>query len=361
MTSFDTGSTLAERFRAHGRALRASRAPSPLYAELLQRMADDWDAGGVVREICRGWERAPTGSVVQLRLLGGLHRIVLRGDAPALAAYYPTAGGTQGPDGVWSVALPVVQAHAAELHDALATAPQTNEPARSAALLTGVLHAVRQTGLSRVRLLEVGASGGLNLLVDHFRLEGDGWASGPAGSPLVLGDVVHGPVRLPLPTWSVVGRRGCDLEPVDVSTDVGRLQLESFVWPDHVHRFHRLRAALAVAQDVPVQVDRSAAGEWLAEQLAAPVERDVLTVVWHSITRMYWSSSEVAAVDRAVADAATRRPVARVAMEYGPDAPRAQLTVQLSHGNGLQPRHLLGRVADHGIPVTLGDGVALGA
>lgn len=361
MTSFDVGRTLGERFRSHAQALASSRAASPLYAELMRRMADDWDGGGVVRGICRGWEHAPPGSVVQLRLLGGLHRIVLRGEAPELAAHYPTAGGRLPADGAWAAARPVLVAHADELARSLETAPQTNEPGRSAALLAGILHVVRRTGLHRVRLLEVGASGGLNLLVDRFRFTGPGWSCGPVDSPLTLDDAVRGPVRAPLPDWSVQERRGCDLEPVDVSDPAGRLRLQSFVWPDHLARFERLCAALEVAAVAPPLVDRAPAGVWLAERLARPVEPGVLTVVWQSITRMYWPADEVAAVDDVLSEAATRLPLARVAMEYGQDAAGAELTVQVSTSDGWTSAQRLARVADHGVPVTLSPGVALGA
>jgi hypothetical protein len=224
----------------------------------------------------------------------------------------------------------------------------------------GLLHAVRQTGLQRVRLLEIGASAGLNLLLDHFRITGRGWASGPADSPVVLEDAVHGPALQPLPEWSVHERRGCDLEPVDVTTPEGRLRLESFVWPDQLLRFERLRAALAVAQQVPVQVDRVPAGAWLAAQLDMPPEPRVLTVVWHSITRMYWPSSEVAAVDEVIADAGARLPLARVAMEYGEHTSGAELTVAVSRGDRLGEPRRLAAVADHGDPVTLDPGVSLG-
>lgn len=362
MTSFDAGSTLAERFRTHARALEVSPSPAPLYVELLHRMADDWDGGGVVRRICRGWEDAPHGSVVQLRLLGGLHRVVLRGDAPQLAAFYPSSGGTRGPAGVWPVARPILEQHAEELHVALDTAPQTNEPGRSVALLVGLLHAVRRTGLSRVRLLELGASGGLNLLLDRYRITGPGWACGPADSPVVLDEAVRGPAQHPLPEWSVLERRGCDLQPVDVTTPDGRRHLESFVWPDHVVRFQRLRSALAVAQASPVSVDRAPAGAWLAEQLAGPAEPGVLTVVWHSITRMYWPGSEVDAVERVVSSAGTTRPLAHVAMEYGTASAGAELSAQLWLGDGSTTgRQVLGAVADHGVPVRLAPGVTLGS
>lgn len=360
MTSFDVGRTLAERFRTHAEALTSARATSPLYAELMRRMADDWEHGGVVRDICRGWEDAPSGAVVQIRLLGCLHRIVLRGDAPDLARYYPTAGGHEPPGEVWPTARLVLARHVTELAESLATAPQTNEPGRSAALLVGILHAVRRTGLTRVRLLEVGASGGLNLLVDRFRFTGPGWSCGPVDSPLVLDDAVRGTVRAPLPDWSVQERRGCDLEPVDVSNPAGRLQLQSFVWPDHVTRFERLSAALEVAVADPPRVDRAPAGAWLADRLARPVEPGVLTVAWQSITRMYWPAAEVAAVEDALGEAARRLPLARVAMEYGPDGGGAELTVQVSTEDDWTASQRLASVADHGMPVTLDAGVTLG-
>ena len=187
----------------------------------------------------------------------------------------------------------MLREHADELRAALELAPQTNEPGRSVPLLVGIFDAVRRSGLHRVRLLEVGASAGLNLLVDRFRIVGDGWASGPADSPLQLhgcGDRSGRTGGLP-----VLSRRGCDLAPVDASTEDGRLRLTSFVWPHDLHRHARLRAALQVAASFPVQVERAPASTWLADQLALPCRADgVLTVVWHSVTRQYWPLAEIA-------------------------------------------------------------------
>lgn len=89
----------------------------------------------------------------------------------------------------------VVEAHVEELHDALRIVPQTNEVGRSAALLVGLFDLVRACGTERIRLLEVGASAGLNLLVDRFRFEADHWTYGPADSPVRLDDAIHGPVH----------------------------------------------------------------------------------------------------------------------------------------------------------------------
>lgn len=356
MTSFDAGLSLADRFRRHAQGLS-----SPLYAELMRAMADDWEMGGPVRKVCAGWEDAPSGTVVQLRLLAGLYRVVLRGEAPELTAFYRSLGGQAAPDDVWPVARTVIAAHVDELRAALQLAPQTNEPGRCAALAVGLLDALWRSGLRRVRLLELGASAGLNLLVDRIRVEGGGWATGPASSRLVLAGAVVGDVE-PV-DYAVVERRGCDLSPVDATTDAGRMLLTSFVWPDHAHRFERLRAALDIAGRTPVQVERAGAGEWLEAVLDEPVADDVLTVVWHSITRLYWPREEVRRVQAAVWDAASRLPaLAHVTMEY-PDAASLGPVLEVRVWRDGTPdgrRSPLGPVGDHGLPVELAPGVRVG-
>jgi hypothetical protein len=215
-------------------------------------------------------------------------------------------------------------------------------------------------------LLEPGASAGLNLLVDRFRIGGDahgGWWTGPAGSPLVLAAAVLGQAE-PI-DYDVVERRGCDLEPVDASTAAGRLRLTSFVWPHQTERHARLRAALEIADAHPVVIDRSGASAWLADQLASEPDADVLTVVWHSVTRLYWPTTEVDRVQDLINVAGNRMPLAHVAMEYpaAESGHRAELTVDLHlPGEHRDPvtlatvdRHggptRLATVADHGLPV----------
>ncbi|HTZ43976.1 MAG TPA: DUF2332 family protein, partial [Jatrophihabitans sp.] len=159
--------TLADRFRRH-----AALLPSGLYQTLIRAMADDWEAGGVVAEICRDWADSSSAEIVQLRLLAGLQRLVLDRTEPQLAMYYPNLGGTASPSHAWADVEPVLRRHVPELRAALEIAPQTNEPGRSVALLVGLFDAVRRSGLPSVRLLEVGASAGLNLLVDRFHYSG---------------------------------------------------------------------------------------------------------------------------------------------------------------------------------------------
>lgn len=335
------GRSLADRFRAH------YGHESHLYAHAMRGMADDWEAGGPVREICRGWEDSPPGAMVQLRLLAGVFRLVLRGEAPELVASYPCLGGDADPADAWPVMWEVMQRHVSQLHEALGVAPQTNEVGRSCALLVGLFEAVRRHGLARVRLLEPGASAGLNLLVDRYRFEGCGWSFGPAEAEVVLRGVGAEGARPE--AFRMVGRRGCDLAPVDPRDPEAAVYLKSFVWPWMLERHARLDAALRVAAEHPVVVDRAPASAWLAEQLASAPPHGVLTVVWESVTRVYWAAEEVARVDEAVAGARGRMPLSHLRLEDSPRPERKLPDITLDET-------VLGHAGHHGTPVVLNAG-----
>ncbi len=331
---------LAQQFREH------FGHRSHLYGVMLADLADDLDAGGITAQICRGHERSTRADAIQLRLLAGIFRIVLRGDAPGLERYYPSLGGVADPEDSWRDLEPVLWAYPGELHDALSDPPQTNEVGRSACLAIALFDAVRASGLRRVRLLEVGASAGLNLNVDRYRMFGPDWSWGPPDSPLAIDTRAVGvrPEEL-----TVVFRRGCDLRPVDVSSAEGARYLTSFVWPFTVDRHRRLAAALRITRTHPVRVDEAAASAWLAAQLSAEPRGEVLTVVWQSVTRQYWPAAETQGVEDIVDAARSRMPLAYVTMEgvpppqaphgydvaaYGPELSVDGVVIAHSHHHG---------------------------
>lgn len=349
--SFDSGPTLAARFRAH------AGDRTHLYGYAMRAMADDYEAGGPVRQICAGYEAAPEGAALQLRLLAGVFRLVLTGRAPELVPFYPCLGGQAPASAVWPVMHRVVTNHVEELHTALEVAPQTNEVGRSAALLAGLFDLVSASDCAAIRLLELGASGGLNLLLDAYCLSGAGWRWGPADSPVRLAGAIQG--QPTVRHFRIIDPRGCDLHPVDITTEQGRLLLTSFVWPFDIHRHDRLAAALLVAKDRPPVVDRASAGDWLSRQLEAepPGERDTLTVVWQSITQLYWPPSEVERVRQVLSEHGAKRRLGHVAMEYpaGTAAQKPEVRTRLWDPGapaGLRQR-LIGTAHDHGMPVRL--------
>lgn len=322
---------------------------SELYASLLSSAADDYEAGGITAVLLEGEEDSPWGSVPALRLVGSLHRLVLERLAPSLAIYFPSVGGTYSDDGLWDAALRTMNEHF-DLMSAYVKLPvQTNEVGRSVLLLTGVLAAVRSTGVSRVRLLEVGASAGLNLRFDQYRYVAGDASLGPVDAPVVFLDPWVGPAPDLSGDFEIVERRGCDPTPIDSHSEEGRLALTSFVWADQVHRFERLRGALAIAHELPVAVDEAGGADWLASQLA--IDTDALTIVWHSIVMQYIAPTERERIDEVIANATLSGPLVRLAYEptrdFQGDYPY-QLTA--SSRGGATPLALGG---GHGPPVRL--------
>ncbi len=334
--------SLAEQFRAHFAGY------GHLYGVLLDVLADDLEADGVTATICHDHLDAARAEVLHLRLLAGLQRIVLRGEAPDLAEFYARPDEAPNHVAAWRTLRPVLERHVGELHAALDLAPQTNEVGRSACLLLGIFEAVRRHGLDRVRLLEPGASAGLNLNIDRYRFIGPDWSWGP-DSPLVVDTLARG---ITPEDFEVIERRGCDLSPVEASTDAGGQYLMSFVWPWDRDRRARLAPALAVARDFPVVVDRARASEWLLAQLAEPAPDDALTIVWQSITRQYWPARESAAVDRAIDEARGRMPISHITMEGVPPLHiDGGFKVEL-HGPDLRiDGDLIARSGFHGPPI----------
>lgn len=293
-------SDLVDRLRLQVRHCRG--AGSPLTADVIEAAADDLEAGGVCAELLGPLADDPPGSVPALRFAGALHRLVLDRRAPALALHYPSVGGTTGD--VRPVVLDTVREHLDVLHELVRRPVQTNEVGRSSALLGGLVRVQEQTRLP-VRLLEVGASGGLNLLVDRFAHEVvDGVVLGDPASRVRLRHPWQGrhPEHV---TPEVVERRGCDPGPLDPTSTEDRLTLTSYVWADQVERFERLRAALQLASADPPLVERRPAIAFLSRELAEP-RPGVVTVVWHSVVRQYVAPQERAQVDALLEEAGAR-------------------------------------------------------
>ena len=299
--------------RAQSRA--CAHLGSSQYARLLDAMALDHAAGGPVRRLLDGRSDRPVHDAVVLRLLGAAHRLALAGSAPALAACFPSCGGDASLDPV-APFFAALDEHEAAIEAGLERTVQTNEVARCAALVGGFVEVARRSALP-LRQREVGASSGLLLNWDRYRYETGTGAFGPVDSPLVLRGLWRQAPRLGAPV-TVADRRGCDIAPIDPTSDEGRLTLLSFVWPDQLHRFERLRAALEVAQAHPPVVDRADAGEWLERELAAPAPGRA-TVVHHSIVLQYLPRTSFdrlrAALDRAGAEATASAPLAWLRME----------------------------------------------
>jgi hypothetical protein len=326
---------------------------SPMYDELLGRLADDFEAGGPTAEVLRGHEDDPGPSGLALRLAGSLHRLVLSGAADELAPYYPTVGGAWSAGGVEAV-LDFLARRPDDLRPLLDQPPQTNEVGRSAALLGGLLRCLARHPLP-VRLFEIGASGGLNLFADRFRYADDtGAAWGDPDSPVVLADAWRG-APVPVDEHLMVAERGgCDVSPVDVTTEVGGLTLSSYVWPDMTARYQRLAGAIDVARREPIEVVRAGAASYVESLGLADGH---LTVLWHSVMWQYVPGDEQERVTARLAelgaDATADRPLVHLFAEPTRRTPEDRhrfWVVAQTWPSGV--REYWGQMAPHGLPVT---------
>ena len=290
---------------------------SPLYGRLLSGIADDYRRGGVSRALLDEASVRPDHDAVALRYVAAGHRLALAGEAPGLARHYPSCGGRWTGEDPTPDFLDLVHARTDAVRDGLRRQVQTNEVGRAVVLACGIVAA--SAGLP-VRLLELGASAGLLSRLPWYRIDTGRDVCGPDDSPVRFGaDWFEGePPALPR-RIDVVEQGASDLSPIDVSTPAGYRDALSFLWPDQDERIERMRAALAVATEHPLRVDRADAGDWLAARLAADLPHGVATIVFHSIVWQYLPDTTRAAVRAALvsagARAGRRAPLAWLRME----------------------------------------------
>lgn len=327
--------------------LRLVKGRSPLYERLLAGFAGAAERGfdgGVITRLLTAPGPA-SAAEARLLLLAALHHAALTDPSLPHAAWFPAAVGEPRPaaDGAPSaLALAYLVEHEDEISAFLRDHRlQTNEIGRCAVLLPGFLTAAAFG--KPLRLLELGASAGLNLHFDryHFRYQdGPGW--GPTGGPELRSRAEGAvPRTLAPPTAEIASRRGVDLAPLD-PTDAGdRMLLTSFVWGDETDRIERLRHALEVASAAPATLDRADLVTWADQHARA--EAGVTTVLFHSQVRHLLDAAQNealgGAVERGLRSGAADAPFVHLSFE----APRGvpddgsnwpELTVAVSAGDG---------------------------
>jgi hypothetical protein len=322
----------------------AERLDSPfmvrLCAILGKRLDRETEAGRRVLE----WPGVADAfsDALPLRLCGGLHALVRRGDAPKLAHCYPP-NPLPDRDALWTALRPVLADP--DLLPWLEGAPQTNEVGRSAVLMSGLL-CVAERLRQPIELLELGASAGLNLILDRYGYDLGGVRAGDPASPLQLRPEWKGSPP-PLAPVTMVRRRGVDLKPLDPRRDGDRLL--AYVWPDQAGRLARLEAALAIAAKDPPEVEPGDAADWLEARLAEPQEAGVTRVVLHSVALQYFPEAAKRRIEAALAAAgAAASPAAPLAwLQYEFDARDEKIALRLRTWPGGEER-LLAYCHPHG-------------
>lgn len=282
-----TEETVRDAFAVQAQA--CSERGSPFMSALCMALRGTLDRSTEVGRRVLDWQGRPDarGDSVPLRLAAGLHALVRGGRLPSLATAYPPHSLPSEEDlgAVLSKALTMANA---DLLPWLESPPQTNEPVRSAPLMSGLVVIATRTGGLPFALYEVGASAGLMLVLDRYEHHLGGVVAGTPGAPVQIAPEWDGgqpPSGLPV---KIVARRGCDLEPLDVTSPEDRERLLAYVWPDQADRLARIQAALDLAVADPPRVERAEAAAW-AEAVLEPdaAEANVVRVLMHAVALQY--------------------------------------------------------------------------
>jgi len=305
---------LADAFHDQARSNRA--LGSPFTARVLSLLADKLAPGTPVIDRMLAWQGdvSNRGASLPLRLLGGLHALVLTGACAPLVACYPPQDRRD--DAALSAALDVALAdHGETLMRWLDTPPQTNEVRRAAVMIAAARWLSARFEIADFVLSELGASAGLNLMWDKFRLDLACGVFGPRASSVRLDPDWRGPCPPSAAVPRVIDRRGVDLAPLDPHDPADALRLTSYLWPDQTHRMERARAAMALAE---AKVDTGDAADWLARRLAR-AHPGAIHLVTHTVAWQYFPPEThqgcLDALEAAGAKARADAPLARLSME----------------------------------------------
>jgi hypothetical protein len=113
-------------------------------------------------------------------------------------------------------------------------------------------------------------------------------------STVLLSPKIAGPVPVPERMPRILWRAGLDLNPLDVSSEADVAWLEALVWPEHVDRLERLRAAIEIVRKDPPRIVRTDALSGL-RALVAEAPKDATVVVYHSAVLAYFTEGDRAA------------------------------------------------------------------
>lgn len=310
---------------------------SPFTACVLRIAAELLPDVGPVGARILGWQGDASVSAdsVPLRLAGGLHALVLTGQDVGLTSVYPTSGTSPGNNKLRSAIATALTTHSNFLLDWLKSPPQTNESARSAPLVAAGALLTQRYALP-LRLLELGASAGLNLRWDQTALVQDDWRIGPKDAGLTLTPKWSGDVP-PQAEIVIASRAGADLNPLDPTLPEDRLRLMSYIWPDQKDRLERMQNALDLACEFPAQVTKADAIDWLEAELANGHD-GVVTVIYHTVAWQYFpkdvQARGKALIEQAGTTATRNAPVAWLSMENdGTDNLGAEVMMRLWPGD----------------------------
>ena len=314
----------------------AERADAPITGRIVRAELAILDTGIELARRMTNWPGLSLEDAMPLRIAGGLHWLHLSGAEPRLAPVY--SGEVTDQEMVNAIVTSVAAAWDAKLVPWLDHPPQTNEAGRSSGIMAGLLW-LSLCVEPKFEMNEIGASAGVNTMMERYRYDLGGVEVGPANSPMHLKPEWRGSSP-PAGKVEIVAIRGCDVAPVDLSDAAEALRLKAYVWADAQERMVRIDAAAGLAAEKPPLLEPKDAGTFVDECVEAPQESGVTRVLYHSVMWQYLPeatrTSITAAMEQAGSRATAERPLAWIRLETNRATFRHELSIRYWPG-GKEP------------------------
>lgn len=309
-------------------AQHAEEAGAPCTARVIRALLAVLDTETATGRRMAGWQGLLLEDAMPLRILGGLHNLLVSGEDKRLEPVY--AGLETDQSVIDALVVDLVQTYDHRLLPWLDGPPQTNEAARSAGIMAGLLWLSERLG-PKFGLNEIGASAGVNTMMDRYRYDLGGVRVGPAASPMRIAPEWRGAAP-PDREVEIVAIWGCDRNPVDLSDPAAADRLKSYVWPEAAARMARIDAAIRLTGEQQPELVKMDAAEWVPLMLEEPQAEGVMRVLFHSIVWQYIPEAGreaiAAAMETAGACATAEKPLAWIMLENNRETFRHELRVR---------------------------------
>ena len=267
---------LSQRFAKF--AEKECKGSSKLYEFLASQIAKDDD----LLETC---SNSHSGQPVPNLIFGAVHFLLLKGKEHKLKEFYPSLviNPLHHRDSFESFKDFCLSYKDEIIHLIQSKLVQTNE-VRRCGYLYPVFSYIHEKTKQPLALIEIGTSGGLQLLWDQYSYTyNTNEVFGNIDSKLNITSEIKNDITPYLRTNSppVTTRVGIDLNPVDLDDEEEKLWLKSLIWPEHGERLTMFEKAAEYMKEHPVQLVKGNGVE-LLNQYVGKLPFDNTVCIYHT-------------------------------------------------------------------------------